>query len=78
MPSFSDLEKKGVQALQTPSARDEDRVLDDLGLFGVHMAVVGLGVTVFASIASPKEVGKNLMIMGVALGAAGYGVRWLS
>jgi len=75
--SFGDLEKRGAAVLQqsAPSKREE-QVLDDLGLFGVHMAVIGLGVEVFSS--SPKEIGKNLMIFGVALGVAGYGVRWLS
>lgn len=76
MATFGDIEKKGLSALQAPSTRTETEVLEDLGVFGVHMAVIGLGVHTLAS--SPNTIGKNLMIFGAALGIAGYGVRWLS
>lgn len=76
MATLGDIENKGLLALRAPATRTEAEVLDDLGLFGVHMAVIGLGVHTLAS--SPNTIGKNLMIFGAALGVAGYGVRWLS
>ena len=75
MASFGDIEKKGLLALQAPPSRNEAEVLAELGQFGVHMAVIGLGIKVLSE---SNEVGRNLMIAGVALGAAGYGIRWMS
>ena len=70
-----DAEAKSSSVVTQSKKRDETQILADMGLFGVHMAVIGLGVEVLGD---DKRVGRNLMKLGALIGVAGYGVRWLS
>lgn len=64
-----------ILSAKAPAKRDDLQILAQMGLFGVHMAVIGLGVEVFED---EKRLGRNLMKLGALLGVAGYGVRWLA
>lgn len=71
--NFQEVEKKGLQLLSSKPTRSEKDVLGDVGLFGVQMAVIGLGVETLAS--RPGDVGKSLMKLGALLGVVGYGAQ---
>lgn len=74
--TLEEIEKKGHELLiEQGPRRSEQEVLEDIGLFGVHMAVIGLGV---AALGDQESTGASLMKLGALIGAAGYGVRWLS
>ena len=70
--TLKEFEKKGNELLSMTAVKRSDKdVLIDLGLFGAQMAVIGLGVEVFAD--RPGPIGKNLMKLGALLGVVGYG-----
>lgn len=71
---MSDLDLSAKAPART-TKRDDLQLLGQMGLFGVHMAVIGLGVEVLED---EKRIGRNLMKLGALLGVAGYGVRWLA
>jgi hypothetical protein len=76
MSSFGEREALGVSLMGKTTSKDEKQLLDNVGLFGVHMAVIGLGVEVFGR--GGDKTGRSLMKLGAVLGAAGYGARWIA
>lgn len=68
-----DLEK---MLIPSPKKVTEKEIMGEVGAFGAVMAVIGLGVEVLHK--RPGPVGKDLMRLGVLVGAVGYGVRWMS
>jgi hypothetical protein len=70
--TLQEVEKKGLELLASKPVKSDKDVLGDVGLFGVQMAVIGLGVEVFSK---PSGVGAGLMKLGALLGVVGYGAR---
>ena len=78
MSSILEREALGASLLGKTS-KAEAQLLDNVGLFGVHMAIIGLGVEVFGRGGRDGDkVGRGLMKLGAVLGAAGYGARWIA
>lgn len=76
MASLGEREELGASLLGKTTSKDEKQLLDNVGLFGVHMAIIGLGVEVFGR--GGDKTGRGLMKLGAVLGAAGYGVRLIA
>lgn len=74
--TFEEIEKQGhLLLVEQGPRRSEKEILSDIGLFGVHMGVIGIGI---AALSEQERMGASLLALGGIIALAGYGVGSLS
>lgn len=71
---FSQIATKATKKDGTPDI-DEKKLLSDAGLFGVHMAVAGVGM---AALSQYTAAGRDLFKLGAIVAASMYGMKYLA